>query len=79
MSTAIGTDEDRIHDAAEEMFELVKDSLPPVLIDEVAVLLYVGEEDQAIDFMKPYFQEEAAELSAVSALAIKELHTCFKA
>lgn len=74
MSTASTSDEDRIHAAAEEMFDIVKGSLPEILLEEIPVLLFVGEEGIAIDVMVPYYVASTAKLSPTSLAIIEELH-----
>ena len=74
MLTATTSDEDRIHEAAEEMFGIVREVLPEVLLEEIPVLLFVGEEGVAIDFMAPYYRHSAGKLSQASLETIEELH-----
>ncbi|WP_421084186.1 hypothetical protein [Rothia nasimurium] len=74
MSTHSASDEDRIHAAAEEMFDIVKGSLPEILLEEIPLLLFVGEEGIAIDFMEPYYKDSNDKLSKNSLDAIEELH-----
>lgn len=68
------TDEERIHGAAQEMFAIVKDALPEVLLEFIPELLFVGEEGVAIDCMVPYYKESQGKLSQASLKDIEELH-----
>lgn len=77
MSPTIASDEERIHAAAEEMFDILKEFLPKILLEEISVLLFVGEEGIAIDFMVPYYKASNVKLSQGSLDSIAELHELF--
>lgn len=74
MSTAIVSDESRILEATEEMFDLVRPMLDSSTQDFVRELMFVGETGIAIDVMVPYYVASTAKLSPTSLAIIEELH-----
>ncbi|HJD51947.1 MAG TPA: hypothetical protein H9908_08805 [Candidatus Rothia avistercoris] len=74
MSRPIASDDERMHEAAEEMFDVLKGFLPEILLKEIPVLLFVGEEGIAIDFMAPYYDSSNVKLSQSALETIEELH-----